>query len=127
MFLPPRPPLPSLSPLLLLLVHGDAAGPQRHHQQQAADHRGGLEEVVLEEVVHGLVGRDGPEGVEGDVDAQQPGHQRQSRQLGLEAHRHQHDEGRAHQVLQQLRGGRAHAEVRLDAGRPPTEPPCDSR
>lgn len=93
---------PSLSPLLLLLVHGDAAGPQGHDQQQAADHRGGLEEVVLEEVVHGFVGRDGPEGVEGEVDAEQPGHQRQSGQLGLEAHRHQHNEGGANQVLQHL-------------------------
>lgn len=95
-------PSSSSSPLLLLLVHGDSARAQGHHQQQASDDRRGLEEVVLQEVVHGFVGRDAPEGVEGEVDAEQPDHQSQSGQLGFEAHRHQHNEGGAHQVLQDL-------------------------
>lgn len=92
----------SSSPLLLLLVHGDPPGPQSHHQQQAPDHRHGLEEVVLEEVVHGFVWGDGPEGVEGEVDAEQPDHQSESRQLRLKAHGHQDDQRCAHQVLQDL-------------------------
>lgn len=91
-------------PLFLLLVHRHAAGSERHHQQQAADDRGGLEEVVLEEIVHGLVGGDGPEGVKVDVDDQEPQHQGQRRQLGFETDGDQNDEGRPHQVLQDLWG-----------------------
>lgn len=94
--------LASSSPLLLLLVHGDPPRPQGHHQQQAPDHRRGLEEVVLEEVVHGFVWGDSPEGVKGEVDAEQPDHESQSRQLCLKAHGHQDHQRRAHQVLQDL-------------------------
>lgn len=64
--------LPRCLPLLLLLIHRHAAGAQSDHQQQAADDGGRLEEVVFEEIVHGLVGGDGPEGVEVDVDDQEP-------------------------------------------------------
>ena len=92
----------SSSPLLLLLVHGHAAGPAGHDQQQSTNHRGGLEEVVLQEVVHGFVGRNVPEGIEGHVDDDQPDDERQSRQLGLEPDGHQHYQGCAHQVLQNL-------------------------
>lgn len=78
-------------PLFLLLVHGYAAGAERHHQQQATDDRGGLEEVILEEVVHGLVGGDGPESVEVHVDGKEPHYEGQGRQLGFEADGHQDD------------------------------------
>lgn len=61
-----------LLPLFLFLIHGNPTGPQRHHQQQAPDDRGGLEEVVLEEVVHRLVGGDGPESVEVHIDGKKP-------------------------------------------------------
>lgn len=63
---------PFCLPLFLFLIHGHSARPKCHHQQQAANDRGGLEEVVLEEVVHGLVGGDGPESVEIDVDSKKP-------------------------------------------------------
>lgn len=63
---------PLCLPLFLFLIHGHSARSECHHQQQTADDRGGLEEVVLEEVVHGLVGGDGPESVEVDVDCQEP-------------------------------------------------------
>ena len=95
------------SPLFFLLVHGDAPRPQRHHQQQPPDDGQGLEEVVLEEVVHGLVGGHGPEGVEVDVDGEEPNHEGEGGQLGLESDRHQDDEGRAHHVLQNLIGRRS--------------------
>ena len=89
-------------PLFLFLVHGHAARTKRHHQQQAADDRGGLEEVVLEEVVHGLVGGDGPEGIEVDVDSQKPNDEGQRREFSFEADGHQDDEGGSHHVLQDL-------------------------
>lgn len=93
---------PLCLPLFLLLIHGHSTRPERHHQQQATDDRGGLEEVVLEEVVHGLVGGDGPESVEVDVDGQEPDDEGQRRQLGFEADGHQDDEGGPHHVLQNL-------------------------
>lgn len=93
-------------PLLLLLIHRHAAGSERDHQQQAADDRGGLEEVVLEEIVHGLVGGDGPEGVKVDVDDQEPQDQGQRCQLGFETDGDQDDEGGPDQVLQDLWGNR---------------------
>ena len=82
------------SPFLFLLVHGDAARPEGHHHQQAADDGEGLkderlahvcllslkvhlEEIVFEEVSHGLVGRDGPPGVEVEVENVEPGDQDQ--------------------------------------------------
>ncbi len=52
--------------------------------------------------MHGFVGRHRPEGVEVDVDGQEPQHQRQRGQLGLQAHGHQDHERRAHHVLQHL-------------------------
>lgn len=93
---------PLCLPLLLFLIHGHSARSKCHHQQQTADDRGGLEEVVLEEVVHGLVGGDGPEGVEVDVDGQKPNDEGQSRQLGFEADGNQDDEGGSNHVLQDL-------------------------
>lgn len=63
---------PLCLPLFLFLIHGHSTRSKRHHQQQTADDGGGLEKVVLEEVVHGLVGRDGPESVEVDIDSQEP-------------------------------------------------------
>lgn len=89
-------------PLFLLLIHRHSAGSQRDHQQQASDDRGGLEEVVLQEIVHGLVGRDGPEGVKVEVDNQEPQDQGQRRQLGFETDGDQNDEGGPDQVLQDL-------------------------
>lgn len=65
-------------PLFLFLIHGYSTGPKRHHQQQATDDRGGLEEVVLEEVVHGLVDRDGPECVEVHINSKKPHNEGQS-------------------------------------------------
>ncbi len=52
--------------------------------------------------MHGFVGRHRPEGVEVDVDGQEPQHQRQSGQLRLQAHGHQDHERRSHHVLQDL-------------------------
>lgn len=98
-------------PLLLLLIHGHAAGAQSHHQQQAADDRGRLEEVVFEEIVHGLVGRDGPEGVEVDVDDHEPQDQGQRCKFGFEADGDQDDEGGPHQVLEDLWGGGQEDEI----------------
>lgn len=109
---PLSPPLPRDLPLFLLLVHGDAAGPQGHHQEETPDDGHGLEEVVLEEVVHGLVGGDRPEGVEVEVDAEEPDHQGQGGQLGLEAHGHQDDQGRAHDILEDLGRQRGKTESR---------------
>lgn len=91
-------------PLFLLLIHRHSAGSERNHQQQAADDRGGLEEVVLKEIVHGLVGGDGPEGVKVDVDNQEPQDQGQRSQLGFETNGDQNDEGGPDQVLQDLWG-----------------------
>lgn len=52
--------------------------------------------------MHGLVGRDGPESVEVDVDGQQPHYEGQRCKLGFEADGHQDDEGSSHHVLQNL-------------------------
>lgn len=59
-------------PLFFLLIHRHSARSKCHHQQQTADDWGCLKEVVLEEIVHGLVGGDGPESVEVDIDNQKP-------------------------------------------------------
>lgn len=91
-------------PLFLLLIHRHATWSESDHQQQAADDRGGLEEVVFEEVVHGLVGGDGPERVEVYVDNQEPQDQGQCCQLGFETDGNQNDEGSPDQVLEDLRG-----------------------
>lgn len=61
-----------LLPLFFLLIHGDSTRAQRNHEEKPSNYRHGLEEIIFEEVVHGLVGRDGPEGIEVDVDAKQP-------------------------------------------------------
>lgn len=98
-------------PLFLLLIHGHAAGAQSDHQQQAADDRGGLEEVVFEEVVHGLVGGDGPERVEVDVDNQEPQDQGQRCKFGFETDGNQNDEGSPDQVLEDLWGQRQEEET----------------
>lgn len=63
-----NPPHLKILPFFLFLIHGHSAGPKCHHQKEAADHRCSLEEVILEEIVHGLVDRDGPECVEVHVD-----------------------------------------------------------
>lgn len=57
----------SCLPLFLLLIHGHSTWSQCHHQEQATDDGSGLEEVILKEVVHGFVGRDGPESIEVEV------------------------------------------------------------
>lgn len=65
--------LPPVSlPLFLFLIHRHSTGSKSHHQQQTTDDRGGLEEVVLKEIVHGLVGRDVPESIEVDIDNHEP-------------------------------------------------------
>lgn len=91
-----------VSPLLLLLIHGDATRTSCYHQEQTSDHRRGLEEVVLEEVMHGPVVRNGPEGIEVDVDDKEPDYQSECSQLRLEPDGHQDHQSRAHQVLQDL-------------------------
>lgn len=93
-----------LLPLFFLLIHGDSAGAQCNDEEKPSDYRHGLEEIVFEEVVHGLVGWDGPEGIEVDVDAKQPDDESQGSQLSLEANCHQNNQGRAHYVLQNLQG-----------------------
>lgn len=98
----PEKCIPLSLPLLLLLIHGHPAGPQCYDQQQPSDDGRGLEEVVLEEVMHRLVGGHRPKGVEVDIDGQQPYYQGQGSQLGLEANGHQDDESRAHHVLEDL-------------------------
>lgn len=61
-----------LLPLFLLLIHGDSTRTQCNHKKEPSNYRHGLEEIIFEEVVHGLVGWDGPEGIEVDVDAKKP-------------------------------------------------------
>lgn len=77
-WLPPSPSFLHVLPFFFLLVHGDTTGPQRHHKEQSSDDWHRLEEVVLKEVMHGLVGWDRPEGIEVDVDGKQPDDQGQS-------------------------------------------------
>ncbi|KAF2978941.1 hypothetical protein EK904_014484 [Melospiza melodia maxima] len=77
---------------------------QCNHEEEPSNDRHGLEEIVFEEVVHGLVGWDGPEGIEVDVDAKEPDDQSQGSQLSLEANCHQDNQGCAHNVLQNLQG-----------------------
>lgn len=65
--------LPPVSlPLFLFLIHRHSTRSKSHHQQQTTDDRGGLEEVVLKEIVHGLIGRDVPESIEVDIDNHEP-------------------------------------------------------
>lgn len=52
--------------------------------------------------MHGFVSGYRPEGVEVDVDGQEPHHERESRQFGFEADGHEDDEGHAHHVLKNL-------------------------
>lgn len=61
-----------LLPLFFLFIHGDSTRTQCNHKEEASNDRHGLEEIVFEEVVHRLVGWDGPEGIEVDIDAKQP-------------------------------------------------------
>lgn len=49
--------------------------------------------------MHGLVGGDGPEGVEVDVDDQEPQDEGQGRQFGFETDGNQYDEDSSHHVL----------------------------
>ena len=61
-----------------------------------------LEEIILEEVSHGLVGGDGPPGVEVEVENVEPGDQDQGRELGFVSDRDKdHQEG-ADKVLNNL-------------------------
>ena len=61
-----------------------------------------LEEVILEEVSHGLVGGNGPPGIEVEVENVEPGDQDQGRELGLVSDRDEdHQEG-ADKVLNDL-------------------------
>lgn len=91
-----------LLPLFFLLIHGDSTRTQCNHEEKASNDRHGLEEIIFEEVVHGLVGWDGPESIEVDVDAKEPDDKSQGSQLGLEANCHQDDQSCAHDVLQDL-------------------------
>ena len=108
--------VPDSSPFLLLLVHGDAARPEGHHHQQAANDGEGLkdeilahsylqslqlhlEEIVFEEVSHGLVGGDSPPGVEVEVEDVEPHNQNKRAQLRLVADRHQNHQDGTNQVL----------------------------
>jgi hypothetical protein len=61
-----------------------------------------LEEVILEKVSHGLVGRHVPPGIEVEVEDVEPGHQHQGTQLGLVPNRDQDHQNRAHQILDHL-------------------------
>ena len=62
-----------------------------------------LEEVILKEVSHGLVGRDGPPGVEVEVENVEPGDQDQGGELGFVSNRNEdHQEG-ANKVLNNLK------------------------
>lgn len=64
-----NPPHLETLPFLLFFIHGHTTRSKCHHQKKATDHRCGLKEVILEEVMHGLVGWDGPESVEVDIDS----------------------------------------------------------
>ena len=61
-----------------------------------------LEEVVFEEVPHGLVSGNVPPGVEVEVQDVEPGDEDEGGELGLVADGDQHHEERAHQVLDDL-------------------------
>lgn len=60
--------------------------------------------------MHGLVGRDGPEGVEVDIDGQEPEDEGQRRQFGFETDGHQDNESSPNHVLQDL-CNKEHGEV----------------
>ena len=61
-----------------------------------------LEEIVFEEVSHGFVGRDGPPGVEIEVEDVEPGHQHQGGQLRLVADSDEDHQQGADKVLDDL-------------------------
>ena len=69
-----------------------------------------LEEIVLEEVSHGLVCWNVPPGVEIEVEDVKPGDKDQGGELGLVADGDEHHEERANQVLDDLHGGHLKAE-----------------
>jgi len=98
------------SPFLLLLVHRDSARTEGDHHKEAADDRKGLEEIVFEEVSHGLVGRDGPPGVEIEVEDVEPGHEHKGGQLGLVADSDEDHQQGADEVLDDLHGGHLESE-----------------
>ena len=98
-----------------------------NHHQKSPDHRESLEarmsnnistlrlfshleEVVLEEVSHGLVSRNVPPGVEIEVEDVEPGDENQGGELGLVADGDEHHEEGADQVLDDLHGGHLEAE-----------------
>ena len=61
-----------------------------------------LEEVVFEEISHRFVCRNGPPGVEVEVENVKPGDEHQGGQLGLVADRDQNHQNGANQVLNDL-------------------------
>ena len=69
-----------------------------------------LEEIILEEVSHGLVSRNVPPGVEIEVEDVEPGDENQGGELGLVADGDEHHEEGADQVLDDLHGGHLEAE-----------------
>ena len=71
-----------------------------------------LEEVVFEEVPHGLVSGNVPPGVEVEVQDVEPGDEDEGGELGLVADGDQHHEERAHQVLDDLHCRHLEAEER---------------
>ena len=68
-------------------------------KQQQEQH---LEEIVFEEVPHGFVGRDGPPGVEIEVEDVEPSDQHQGGQLRLVADSDEDHEQGANKVLDNL-------------------------
>ena len=89
-------------------VHGDTSGSESSDEQETTDDRHRLKEVVLEEVAHGPIRGDHPEGVQVHVQNRQPEDQHERRQLGPEGegrnpkervsknvyHQHIHDPGK---------------------------------
>ena len=69
-----------------------------------------LEEIILEEVSHGLVSRNVPPGVEIEVEDVQPGDKDQGGELSLVANGDEHHEEGADQVLDDLHCGHLEAE-----------------
>jgi len=87
---------------LLALVDAHASRSERHQHEQAADDGEGLEEVVLEEVVHGAGGGVLPELVLVQVEDEQPADEHHGRQLGLVAGRHADHQSGTDDVLDEI-------------------------
>ena len=102
------------SPLLLVLVHAVAAGPDRDDEQQPADDGQRLEEVVLEEVAHRPTRRHHPPGVQVDVEHAEVRDEREAGDARLVADGDQHDERDAEQRLERLQRRQLEAQQRAE-------------